>query len=738
MSALSSDPSAGPASSRPSATGSSSAGPSWATWCAALGFPLLGILVGTLGLFFTGAAFPQLVGDSGVLGRFGLPAARFVFETAAAITAAALVLATFVIPRAAPRRVRHKDRKQSSAAGGFEGDGESDVELDRGWLAAIGVAQASSVVWTLSAAAVLVLTYVDVAGSQAYSGDLSAQLAYFVSSLNVGRYWTFIVVVVAFVSTLVFALRSFAGIATAMVFSFAALVPLALMGHSTGAEGHTTAVNSIGLHLVGIVLWLGGLLVLALIARSLTDRTDLRTIVERYSALALFSFVLVVYSGFVNASLRMGSLADWTTPYGVVMLVKLALTLVLGGIGFRHRRSVIAGLGAPTAGGAGRGATGSAGRGASAPETGPSARGAAPRRLFWRLVGVEALIFGAVMALGVVLSRSQPPVPDEPPPAPTPAEILTSSPLPPRPSWGTYFTQWEWDPVWVVVAVGLSVAYVYAFLKLRRRGDAWPVLRVVAWVLGMVLLFWVTSGGPAVYGKVVFSGHMIQHMLIVMVVPIPMVMGAPITLLMRAIAPRRDGSRGFREWILILVHSRYLRFFAHPIVACVNFAGSLVVFYYSGIMQYALATHLGHELMMLHFLAAGYLFAQSLIGIDPGVNRFPFPVRLLMLLITMAFHAFFGISIMSNTSLIEGDWYGNIGHDWGFSALEDQQTGGEIAWGIGEFPAVLLAIGVAIQWTKSSEREAKRSDRAADRDEDAELRKYNAMLSRLKEHDDSM
>jgi cytochrome c oxidase assembly factor CtaG len=139
--------------------------------------------------------------------------------------------------------------------------------------------------------------------------------------------------------------------------------------------------------------------------------------------------------------------------------------------------------------------------------------------------------------------------------------------------------------------------------------------------------------------------------------------------------------------------------------------------------------------MIFHFLGAGYLFAQSLIGVDPGVKRFPYPLRLLTLLITMAFHAFFGISLLSSEVLIEGNWFGNMGTDWGYTAIEDQQRGGAIAWGIGELPTLFLAIMVAFQWSKSSDREAKRVDRREARTNDAELRAYNDMLATIAESD---
>ena len=89
-------------------------------------------------------------------------------------------------------------------------------------------------------------------------------------------------------------------------------------------------------------------------------------------------------------------------------------------------------------------------------------------------------------------------------------------------------------------------------------------------------------------------------------------------------------------------------------------------------------------------------------------------------------HAFFGLALLSGSALLLADWYGAMG--WGTSAIADQQTGGGIAWSVGEIPTVILAIAVAIMWSRSDERESKRRDRQADRDGDAELEAYNEML----------
>ena len=145
--------------------------------------------------------------------------------------------------------------------------------------------------------------------------------------------------------------------------------------------------------------------------------------------------------------------------------------------------------------------------------------------------------------------------------------------------------------------------------------------------------------------------------------------------------------------------------------------------------------HIGHEWMVVHFLITGYLFVQSLIGIDPVPYRLPYAMRLLLLFATMAFHAFFGLAIISSTGLFLADWFGAMGRTWGQAPLLDQQTGGGIAWSVGEIPTLALAIAVAISWSKSDAKDQKRLDRNADRTNDAELNEYNERLARMAAND---
>ncbi len=219
-------------------------------------------------------------------------------------------------------------------------------------------------------------------------------------------------------------------------------------------------------------------------------------------------------------------------------------------------------------------------------------------------------------------------------------------------------------------------------------------------------------------------------MALTMVTPIFLVLGAPVTLALRALTARRDSSRGPREWLLIFVHSKFSQLVTHPLFAAANFAGSIVLFYYSDAFGYAMRDHVGHELMNLHFALTGYIFVLTMIGTDPLPRRAPYPMRLLLLLLaTMGFHAFFGVAIMGGTGLLAADYFGNLGRTWGPAALLDQQMGGAVAWGIGEVPTLLVAIGVAVMWSRSDARESKRTDRAADRNNDADLTAYNDMFA---------
>ncbi len=672
-----------------------SPGPVWLA--AACAVALVVVLAATA---YGRGTLPAETRDPGALVQWGYGLAQTIHNLAAAATIGGLVFAAFILPplKSASRASRTGVRRQAPATGA-EHPAFTRIMV---------LVATTSIIWTFSALAVLVLGFADIAGVPVSgSPEFSAGLVAYMTELPSGNAWLSVVIIAAVVATVVFGARSPGPLAAAALLAIAGLVPVILIGHASSGTDHEQATNSLGLHLVGVCLWFGGLIALTVAGTALGK--DTAAVLRRFSSLALFAFILVSASGIINASIRMALPEGLASPYGVLVMAKTAAVIILGIIGYLHRTRLIPALSRKDAPGAGT--------------------------VLWRFIVAELLIMGAVSGLAAALSRTPPPGGEEIRAALTPAEVLTGYLLPPELTPERWFTVWRPDWLWITLAATAAVLYLLGAHRLRRRGDNWPWIRTALWLTGLAALVFFTSGGPSVYGRVLFSAHMVDHMALTMVVPVFLVLGSPVTLALRTLAPRRDGSRGPREWIMILVHSRVAAVLTHPLFVAANFAGSIVLFYYSDAFGFALREHAGHELMTAHFLITGYLFILSMIGTDPLPRRAPYPLRLLLLLATMAFHAFFGVTLMGSPTLLQPDWFTGLGRDWGPSALADQQMGGAITWGIGEVPTLLIAIGVAVMWSRSDAREMRRTDRAAVRNNDADLDAYNDMLAQLQERD---
>ena len=629
------------------------------------------------GLIVGGGAAPFAIGDPGPLVRWGLPIATLAVNLAAAGMVGALVTALFTL-RA--------------------GEREFDAALD--------TASVSAALFTVAAAATGFLTFVNTFNPAVGLGpEFGAQLGRFLVETESGRTWLLTAVAGATITVLAFAVRSWTPTLFVAILAIAALVPMGTQGHSGEEANHDAAVMALVLHIMAAAVWLGGLLLMVVI-RPLMTRPALATAISRYSSIALAAFIVVAISGTVRATIGVGAWENLASPYGAILLVKVGALVALGVLGAWYRRRLIGRLG-----------------------------GEAESRRFWGLVALELGFMGLASGAAAALARTAPPTTSNLPTVRTPAEYLTGAALPPELTLDRWFTSWNLDLLWAFAAGFGIFLYLAGVWRLRRRGDSWPLFRTVLWVAGLALLFWVTCGPVNAYQDYLFSVHMMGHMLLTMAIPLLLVAGAPVTLAARAIMKRTDGTRGGREWILWAVHSPVARVLTNPFVAAGLFVGSLWVFYFTDLFRWSLYDHLGHEWMTAHFLFTGYLFVLTLIGIDPVPYRLPYAGRLVLLIAVMAIHAFFGIAIMSQSGLMVAEWFGGMGRTWGPTPLEDQYIGGGVAWSIGELPTLILAITVAIQWSRSDERAQKRADRHADRTGDAELEAYNAQLAALAARD---
>lgn len=289
---------------------------------------------------------------------------------------------------------------------------------------------------------------------------------------------------------------------------------------------------------------------------------------------------------------------------------------------------------------------------------------------------------------------------------------------------------WRFDLVLGSASIVLALGYLLGVRTLRRRGDTWATGRVVAWLGGCLALLITTSSGVGAYSRGMFSVYMVVHMSLSMFVPVLLVLGGPVTLALRTM-PHERGTAGPREWLLAMLHSRGSRLLTNPLTAIVVFLVTLYGVYFTSIFTSAQQHPWGYELLNIHFLMTGYLFYYGIIGIDPGPARPPFLARLGVLFAVMPFHAFFGIAIMSMSSVIGESFYTGLALPWVGDLLSDEHTGGAIAWVSGEVPLILVAMSLLAQWSRQDERTATRSDRHADSDGDSELEAYNAMLAEL-------
>ncbi|CAL9416557.1 hypothetical protein SUDANB121_01782 [Nocardiopsis dassonvillei] len=642
----------------------------------------------SLTLVLGGAAFPVVIPglpDAGDAVRWGLPLSKVLMETAGVLTIGSLLLAVVLLPS------------------------------DRGRLShqAVGYVQAatwSALAWT--AGAVLTLYFqaseflarplgqVSIDEVTAYAGSVSGGIA--------------LMFVILFTTGILLFGRTVTGATGALwllLLALAATTPPALTGHSASAGAHELAVTGLAMHVLTISVWTGGMALLTFHAMRAAGEA-LETAAARFSRLALWAYVGVAVSGLASALARIESLdALLRTEYGLIILVKAVLFTVLGALGYLHREFALKGV---------AGAAGEPDR--------PGLR----RLLFLRIAAVEILVMAAVIGVSVGLGRTAPPPPLDS--RVDPAALILGFPVPPPMDMVNLLTLWRPDLFFIMFVVIAGGLYAAGVTRLVRRGDSWPVGRTVAFAAGLLTIVAAQLSGYATYAMVLFSAHMIQHMVLAMLSPILLVLGAPATLALRALRPaKRRGDRGPREWLNLFLNSRYSKLVTHPAVATPLFVFSPYALYFTQLFPTLMNDHLGHLFMGVHFLLTGFLFYWVIIGVDPAPRKMPYLLRILLLLLAMGFHAFFGISIMMQSAPIAMDFYGQFEVPWIDGLAEDQYAGGGVAWALGEIPTLLVMLALVVQWSRDDEKQERRRERHARRggSEDADLDAYNAYLAEL-------
>ena len=509
---------------------------------------------------------------------------------------------------------------------------------------------------------------------------------------------SYIVQIIGIIILLSIALRRVITTYLCLLIGLIAIVAPVFQSHGSSSGRHGLAIGALVIHVIALSFWVGGLFGLTQL-----NKEQKLIALPRFSELALWSAITVVITGAATAWTRLDSIEAWQSKYGAITLLKISLAVTLVGFGALHRRWIIK-------------------------SDFPS---------IFRLITAEIAIMFTTVFVGSWLSTVAPParVVES-----TPAILITGIAMPEAPNLTRVLLAYDADGLMLALLIFAVALYIRGVLILSRRGVKWPIGRTVAFAIGISAVDFATSGGLGVYSRFAFSNHMMAHMVLGMIAPIGIVLGAPITLALRTLPQGRNKEEwGVRGAFIAILHSKLSRIYTNPVFALAIFDGSLFALYFTPLFGNLMQGHSGHFFMSLHFLLAGVLFFQVIIGIDPMPNKIPHLVKIIIIFAAMSIHAFFSISVMSATTLLDNGFFALLERPWATDLLADQKLGGSIGWAMGEIPILLALLATFIQWQRADKKEANRIDRAADRaaamGEDDELAQYNRYLAQLNRRD---
>ena len=529
------------------------------------------------------------------------------------------------------------------------------------------------------------------------SFDLTVIRSY-LTQTSIGK--SYLVQMIGIAIVLLIPLKKVISTYVALLISLVAITAPVFQSHGSTSGYHGLAIGALVVHVIALSFWVGGLFGLTQLSKP-----NKLIALPRFSEIALWSAIAVVLTGAATAWTRLDSIQAWQSKYGAVTLLKIFLAITLIGFGALHRRWIIK-------------------------SDYPSV---------FRLVTAEILIMISTIFVGTWLSTINPPEREI---ISSPGLLITGIEMPEPPTFSRVLLAYDADGLMLGLLIFAVAIYIKGVIILSRRGDKWPVGRTIAFALGISAIDFATSGGLGVYSRFAFSNHMLSHMVLGMIAPIGIVLGAPITLALRTLPiGRNEQERGIRGSFIALLHSKLSKIYTHPVVALAIFNGSLFALYFTPLFGNLMQGHSGHFFMSIHFLLSGILFFQVLIGVDPMPRKVPHIVKVIIIFAAMSIHAFFSISVMSASTLLDNGYFALLERPWATDLLADQRAGGAIGWAMGEIPILLALLATFIQWTRQDKKEAARIDRAADRaaamGEKDDLALYNQYLAELNRRDNS-
>ncbi len=224
----------------------------------------------------------------------------------------------------------------------------------------------------------------------------------------------------------------------------------------------------------------------------------------------------------------------------------------------------------------------------------------------------------------------------------------------------------------------------------------------------MAALAFALLSGIGRYDTALFSVHMVQHVLLMLVAAPLIALAAPVTLILRLSS---SGTR--RRWILPVLHSRVVRFMGHPVTAWVMFASMMWAVHFSPLFNASLEDPVVHDIEHVLFLTGALLFWWPAVALDPAPYRMSHPSRIVYLFLQMTQNTFLAVVIL-NASAVLYPHYATLVRPWGMLALDDQRLAAGIMWIAGDAIFLTAIMAVVVGWMRADARDSARNDRRAD------------------------
>jgi cytochrome c oxidase assembly factor CtaG len=266
---------------------------------------------------------------------------------------------------------------------------------------------------------------------------------------------------------------------------------------------------------------------------------------------------------------------------------------------------------------------------------------------------------------------------------------MNMGPMPPAFHWAHALTQWHFA---VLPTVLLVVALEMYWIGTRRLA-AWSPWRTAAFAGGCVATFLATESVLGVYDMVLFSAHMVQHLILIMLAGPLFALSAPLDL---AVSSLRGKTQ---TWLSTFVNGRSGALLFHPVTCFGAYAAFIPVTHLSGLMNLMMEHEWIHHLEQVAFIAVGYLFFRAVFGLEHGSHSLHPGLRLVYLMAAVPVDTFTGLALMMSTRN-PFPVYEHMKRTWGPTVLSDVRLGGAVMWIGGDALMLLAMIPAAVLWLR--------------------------------------